>query len=864
MKKISRLMAMVILCLATVLLPTACGAKIEKAVVQPGTYATTVAKGTEYDVSNIVVEFTYSDDEKVTVTADELEFVKPDTSQVNNNAKLTIKYDGYSFDVTIRVVATEADVNSVSSLSSWSNNIYKENTTNNDPTSRTGFYNPTATTGEVVVAGDSEKYLGIEPRYVGTDNQFVLDLTAAGHDGAGELVTDIENVRTNIKVYLVEGTTETELTESTTTKLSDMVAIDTIGAKFKFTTAAHDKMFKLVVEPANKEVGSQAIMKVEAYVMVTNGFNVHNELELSVYDNSGRDYDWDGVADWDAIKNPILTAAGLPLDYVPSKILIQNDLSILREHVPSTMFWSNSNDKYEYDEFDPNTTRKLSTTFADAATKVGGVDENGNTIKLEGSMVDRDHTGVYHFNFDATNNNLELVGNYFTISAVAFPRAVVETRGDEAAEGKQDRFVNTENGKKSYMTSHSTLFCHTYNQRDGQGRLLNNDANVTQATSINWKNVNFTGNGTTTGEHQYSGSIILFKSYRVNSNVYNCVSNNFAINYFMSSGDNAVSKTMTGHANTGKFRVDYCKGYDAYQALLFAHGAKDMLVTNGEFIGSCGPAIISVFRDYEDYRLFLAQPEADRDWDEYDFYPTKLNVVNTTVESLITGKEPWFLVNAVGMDLEGLLAMLEGYLDGSFLGAQKAQLEYLLQAYQAANQVAATNKTIYNPEVTDSRVLNAKVATIMDGMSGEGKYYTLPALGYSRFFDDTEEYTAAEAYNAFYTNTPDAERGLQLDNHINQNLTANLAQQPLYMSDNQGSFIGTGTIEDTTHSYGIGPSDTNSFGNAIFALKTAGSDPAALMAAITAYQNAFHEDANEFYLYTPAGISCLIDLYDRP
>ena len=86
--------------------------------------------------------------------------------------------------------------------------------------------------------------------------------------------------------------------------------------------AIQNKMFKLVVEPANKEVGTQAVMKVEAYVKVTNGFNVHNELELSVYDNSGRDFDWDGIADWAAIKTPILTAAGLPADYVPSKILI--------------------------------------------------------------------------------------------------------------------------------------------------------------------------------------------------------------------------------------------------------------------------------------------------------------------------------------------------------------------------------------------------------------------------------------------------------------------------------------------------------------------------------------------------------------
>jgi hypothetical protein len=333
----------------------------------------------------------------------------------------------------------------------------------------------------------------------------------------------------------------------------------------------------------------------------------------------------------------------------------------------------------------------------------------------------------------------------------------------------------------------------------------------------------------------------------------------------MSSGDNEASKTMTGHANTGHYRIDYCKGYDAYQALLFAHGAKDMLVTNSEFIGSCGPAIISVFRDYEDYREFLDQPEAEKDWDEYDFYPTKLDVVDSTVESLITGKEPWFLVNAVGMDLEDLLGMLEGYLDGSFLGEQKAQLESLLQQAHVANQVVATNKTIYNPDEA-GKVLNAKVATIMDGMSGKGQYYTVPALGYTRFFDSVED------YKDFYPNTSNVEMGLQLDNHINQNMTANLADAPLCMADNKGSFIGTNEIDitgdgDPDTKYGALPlamNPGNTFGNALFLLGTAGTDTAALLEAIGAYQQAFHEDANEFCLYTPAGISCLIDLYDRP
>ena len=837
MRKISRLMAMVVLCLATLLLPAACGPKIEKAVVQPGTYATTVAKGTEYDVSDIVVEFTYSDDEKVTVSAEELEFKLPDTTQVTDNAKLTITYNDYSFDVTIRVVATEADVNSISSLTSWSNNIYKENTTQNTA----GFYNHSYNSTTDLEEGDEDKYLGIEPRYVGTDNQFVLDLTAAGHDGAGDLLTNIANVRTNIKVYLVNGTTETELTETTTPKLSEMVTIDNIGAKFKFDPDAENRMFKLVVEPANKEVGTQAVMKVEAYVKVTNGFNVHNELELSVYDNSGRDYNWDGVADWAAIKNPILTAAGLPADYVPSKILIQNDLSIKREHVPSTMFWSNTDEKHDHNDYDKNDYDAHSTRFATLASKVGGVDENGKPITLAGSMVDRDHTGVYHYNFDNNHSNLEVIGNYFNISVKEFPKAVVESTGKEAYQGTDNRYVNTTEEGYSYMTSHSTLFCHTFFAYDSQGRLTKDDANMTKPTEISWKNLDFTGNGSATDEAQYSGSIILFKSYRVNADIYNCVSNYFAINYLMAEGDSAASTAMTGHALNGEYRIDYCKGYNSYQALLFANGAKHMLVSNSEFVKSSGPAIITVFSDYDDYRETLDGGS----WDEYDYHPTKLDLVNTKVESYVSGQEPWFMINALGTEVEDLLGMLEGYLNGNFNPALAAQH-------------ITTNKTIYNPAAGENHgLINAKVATIITGREDKGQYYTVPASGYTR------EFATMAAYNQFYTETPDAEYGLQLDGHINQNLAATIPtisspdEAPLYMSDNMGSFVGT-------NNYGVGASSTNGLGNALYMLGAAAQGYVEFADAADEYMTAFEEEANRFYLYTPTNISVLIDLYDRP
>ncbi len=92
-----------VICLGVVLLP-GCGRQIVDAQVKEGTLVTTVNVGDTVDTSNVVVIYTYEDDEIESVSASALEFSTVDTSVATDNAKLTIKYGNYSFDVTIVVV----------------------------------------------------------------------------------------------------------------------------------------------------------------------------------------------------------------------------------------------------------------------------------------------------------------------------------------------------------------------------------------------------------------------------------------------------------------------------------------------------------------------------------------------------------------------------------------------------------------------------------------------------------------------------------------------------------------------------------------------------------------------------------------
>ena len=169
---------------------TACGDgdKIVGAQIVSGSMATTVARGKEVDLSKMQAQIRYKEADAKIVNANELEVVQaPDTS-VTGTTTMKLKYGDYEFTVTIKVVATEADVNSITSLESqWlidyeANSGVQENKRN-------------------------EFFIKNKPLVVGDDNELRFRIKAAGRDGAGEPVLDLEQVRTNISIAIQENNT---------------------------------------------------------------------------------------------------------------------------------------------------------------------------------------------------------------------------------------------------------------------------------------------------------------------------------------------------------------------------------------------------------------------------------------------------------------------------------------------------------------------------------------------------------------------------------------------------------------------------------------------------------------------------------
>lgn len=399
MKRFSKVLIVLCLCVSVGLVLFGCGeAKITSASIKAGTIETTIAKDAVLDTSQAIAIIKYSDDKTIEVGADQLTFSEIDSSVANTTQILKVTYKDFSFNVSIRIVATEADVSSIISMYS---RLVTEFTLNKEATGiNDGFRDIT------------------DSLYVGQDNSFDFRINASGIDGAGKLVENLTKVRTNITVELKgefppEGYRTLEGTD-----LTDMVIVDSENSTFNFTTKAVGEEFRITVAAANRDEDyAESATKFTENVVVVEGYNVYDAKNLSVYDNSN--------TAWDGLKNE------WGIDTVTTdSVILQGDISVTRSDVPDSFFWK--------------------------TTDAGFAAQNGRTNQtLEGSLIDDSGSAIYTRKIN-NGETFNFIGNYFGVSFKDFPKMVVEAGND------LDRpIVNTDTSddkKASYMTAHTCAF----------------------------------------------------------------------------------------------------------------------------------------------------------------------------------------------------------------------------------------------------------------------------------------------------------------------------------------------------------------------------------------------------------------------
>ncbi len=617
-----------IMCFGIVL--SACKPKIESAQVKNGTLETTIAKGEELDTSKTIVIFNYSDSSTKEVAAKDLTFGEIDINTVGTQ-KLKITFEDYSFEVSIKVVATEADVNTITLLTSKLLDEFNANK---------------STQGTDAKSKEMEFVDRDQILMVGDDNPFDFRIFASGFDGSGAKKTEIARVRTNVKVEEKQGTTYTELTGD---NLTNVVEIDTINTTLDFSESAIGKTYRVTVSAVNvdedylEEDGATTSFSTE--LQVIDGYNVYNAKDLSLYDNVHSGFD--------AIR---------PTTQPVKALILQNNIIITKDDVRKDAFWSTSSPNY----------RKGLSDLTDQ--------------EFIGTPIDDDEEGIYYRKL-ADGETFGMYGNYFTIDAQTFPKMVLE-------------FENPDNGvnvkEAQAMSAHLALF---YNYA-----LASN----TNASTVNWANIHFVGNGELNAKPENSGAIILSKARTVNFNATNNITHYFYITNFFLRED----KLRDDQGNNVLLN---CKAFKSYQTLIYAWGAK-LKIVNSELRDAGGPVMIADHCHQD-----------DNDTTGDTGFVSQIDIINSALESQVTGKEPWFVTyNAT--EMFGQLTMADQLFTGIGPNGE-------------ANGLPKNNVTMTAGYANDNGTMVPKVNFIAAMKSGDAQGLTARRIkGYIRIFESQEDY----------------------------------------------------------------------------------------------------------------------------
>ena len=638
MKKVSKILMSLLFCFAIAFTIAGCGksVKITAATVKNGTLATTIVVGSTLDTSKVVVRYKYDNNTSKDVPASELEFSTVDTSSAGTK-KLTITYaaEDYDFDVSINVVASEADVNSIDQLESALLNAFNAKRTSN-VSEESSFMNPD------------------EPLYVGDDNRFDFRIVASGEDPLGNEVDNLKKVRTVVTVELINGNGTYTVLEGD--DLTAMVAINTEDTELDFTDAAVGKQFRVTVKAANANPDYEEYTYFVAdKIEVVDGYNVYNAAELSLYDNLG-------ARNWAKFKEE----HGLT-GITTNGIILQNDISVGRDDVPEDVFWSESSPNY--------------------STVKSKVPADCNFV---GTPIDDAGRGLYERDI-ANGQQFKFIGNYFKLDLSSFPKMVIE-RTDCASESPIGLgYV----GEGSYITSHLTTF---FNR--ARGTITDNK------TSLEYKNINFFGNGALNTEEENSGAIILMKAQYVKTNVKNTVMNNFYVGYIFELGNEiTVEKGSSNYnPNIGEYKVEQCKGFYAYQCFFYVWGAEHLIIKDSVFKHAGGPAIIGDHAEIQGS-------------DHHTGYPAQIDVISSEIESQVVPTSVWFANYGMSQQV-ATITQAEQLYNGDVLPATGRSI------------IVDTAEDGYTP------VLNIVALFKAGALSFDPK----PSQGYIRFFDSETDY----------------------------------------------------------------------------------------------------------------------------
>lgn len=564
MKKLKFTLAL-LLTLAIVFAAAACTVTLEKISLKDGTLAKEVTVGETLDTSKVEIIATYSDKSTKTIKAGDKDLKIGTISTDTEGPKtLTITYMDKSIDVVITVKKPNDP------------NADLEIVQVNMPDFVADYNHAIA---EKATAKRTEFFVRDDGYYVGDDNEFRFKPTVIIEDDGFPIDADYSLLDAEITIE-IKG-------ESGYTTVDEDEYVEVLGyGSYQFKEIAVGKTIKFTVKPFIIGYPEKANKGVSFEFTVVDGWNAYSATDFAMieYDRMATNIEYSNL-------NKTLAAAwveykqekGLPTDIKTNAVIMQGNISITKDDLPSIFFFNEED---------------LSTSDSDYDRTLGSL---------------RDSRDIFERGI-LPGETFEFIGNYFTIDASKLP---LVTR--EGEKGDKVSAVGS-------VVSHTTLF-----KLRGKNRSVEDESQRGTAT---FKNLYMIGNSNRSDENdgKLSGGLINHKVRDLDFTIKNSIALQWFITYFPE-GTKDNASNGDGKFDTTRYLIDSCKAYDNYNSFLYVWGGGNLdegnffTIKDSEMIGAGGPVMICDHSnsDYSD-----------------GGYPANVKVINSKLESFVTGGEGWF------------------------------------------------------------------------------------------------------------------------------------------------------------------------------------------------------------------------------
>lgn len=361
--------------------------------------------------------------------------------------------------------------------------------------------------------------------------------------------------------------------------------------EYEFSSNALGQILKISVLPDENVYEYEDFSAVDMEFKVVDGFNIYDEKDLCVLDNSDR-----GV--WDAMKGQI----GLNGDYSPNGVILHQNTTLTEAGIPDSLKYTLPDDYEVYYRDDKGT---IDTPEAFGLTRTFLWDkQKGNNDDDAGIYALYEHTV-------AAGQSFVFYGNYFSLDLTKVP--LVAAFEPSISLGDNKAYYGSDFSNTTFLQIIGNEDTRAENEDESLkffNLAVSGNANMSKQYVVDKSTDGYQGDNLI-----FAGGLIFSKVKHLRADFDNMRTYNCFISYF--SEYNAITN------------YNHTKCYDSFQNAMYLWAHTDVTITNSYFKRAGGPLVIMNHDDPEKENADERIPMLEID-------------DNSEMESYLTGSEIWF------------------------------------------------------------------------------------------------------------------------------------------------------------------------------------------------------------------------------